>query len=231
MSINYGYFRHRLDATNDPKVQKIIDLLGVEGLGFWWSLVELYGTAYNNSNREDLTVKIHKRVIANTWRKRVDSCDKVLTKLQLSGNLVVTSHDSTYELTIPNFLKYFGSYQKKKQERTLKKRKENKRKEINIKPVNEDVKKVVDYLNNATGKNYKANTDKTKKLITSLLKRDYTFENFTHVIDVKCQEWGKDEKMKNYLRPETLFGSKFESYLNQEKKITEEDVLRMLEEL
>ena len=64
-----------------------------------------------------------------------------------------------------------------------------------------------------------------------MLKRDYTFENFTHVIDVKCQEWGKDEKMKNYLRPETLFGSKFESYLNQEKKITEEDVLRMLEEL
>lgn len=91
--------------------------------------------------------------------------------------------------------------------------------------------KIVDYLNNATGKNYKASTDKTKKLITSLLKRDYTFENFTHVIDVKCQEWGKDEKMKNYLRPETLFGSKFESYLNQEKKITEEDVLRMLEEL
>ena len=35
------------------------------------------------------------------------------------------------------------------------------------------------------------------------------------MVDIKCDEWGKDEKMCKFLRPETLFGTKFESYLNQ----------------
>lgn len=45
------------------------------------------------------------------------------------------------------------------------------------------------------------------------------------VIDKKCREWLKNDEMNCYLRPETLFGSKFESYLNQkEKKITLKDI-------
>ena len=29
-----------------------------------------------------------------------------------------------------------------------------------------------------------------------------------------CEKWKSNEKMKQYLRPQTLFGTKFESYLN-----------------
>ena len=42
----------------------------------------------------------------------------------------------------------------------------------------------------------------------------YTVEDFVAVIDKKCAEWLHDPKMRAYLRPETLFGSKFEGYLN-----------------
>ena len=35
------------------------------------------------------------------------------------------------------------------------------------------------------------------------------------VIDVKTAEWLNDSDMSKYLRPTTLFGAKFESYLNQ----------------
>ena len=38
-------------------------------------------------------------------------------------------------------------------------------------------------------------------------------EDFKAVIDYKVSEW-KGTKMEDYLRPETLFGTKFESYLN-----------------
>ena len=38
-------------------------------------------------------------------------------------------------------------------------------------------------------------------------------------------DWLNDKTMKKYLRPETLFGTKFESYLNQPMKaITTRDI-------
>jgi len=41
----------------------------------------------------------------------------------------------------------------------------------------------------------------------------YKLEDFQTVISKKCAEW-KGTDMEKYLRPETLFGTKFESYLN-----------------
>lgn len=127
--INYGYFRHRFDASQDPKLQALIDDMGIIALGYYYSLLELYGHHYS-SNNNGLEVVIHRRVIANTWRKRVDSCDLVLTKLQLSDLLVYTKHENTYTIAIPNFLKYYGSYKKKKVENALIKEKKIKEKKI-----------------------------------------------------------------------------------------------------
>ena len=42
----------------------------------------------------------------------------------------------------------------------------------------------------------------------------FTVEDFKTVIDKKSLEWMGTEREK-YLRPQTLFGTKFESYLNQ----------------
>lgn len=48
----------------------------------------------------------------------------------------------------------------------------------------------------------------------------FTLDDFKTVIAKKAAEWGKEPEkgqkdMRPYLRPETLFGTKFESYLNQ----------------
>jgi hypothetical protein len=40
------------------------------------------------------------------------------------------------------------------------------------------------------------------------------FDDFKSVIDKKSKEW-LGTNMERYLRPDTLFGTKFESYLNQ----------------
>ena len=73
---------------------------------------------------------------------------------------------------------------------------------------------VVDYLNKKTHSNYKSNTRKTQSLILARLNEGFTEEDFVKVIDNKCKDWlGTD--YEQYLRPETLFGTKFESYLNQ----------------
>lgn len=84
---------------------------------------------------------------------------------------------------------------------------------------------IIEYLNQKTTKNFKSTSQKTRKLIQTRLKEDYTLEDFKKVIDTKTKEWINDKTMSKYLRPETLFGNKFESYLNEviEHKVNEED--------
>lgn len=74
---------------------------------------------------------------------------------------------------------------------------------------------IVGYLNERTGKSFKATSAKTKSVINARLKEGFTVEDFRAVIDKKCDEWLGDPKMEQYLRPETLFGTKFEGYLQQ----------------
>lgn len=78
------------------------------------------------------------------------------------------------------------------------------------------------YLNQITEKRYKF-IDKTKKLLTARFKDGYTIEDFKQVIDVKTAEWKDNPNFSKYLRPETLFGSKFDSYLNQKSKYIRAD--------
>lgn len=77
-------------------------------------------------------------------------------------------------------------------------------------------KEIIDYLNKKTGKQYKYNTQNTIRLINGRLREGFTLEDFKTVIDKKVAEWGNDPKMRRYLRPQTLFSGKFESYLLQE---------------
>ena len=79
----------------------------------------------------------------------------------------------------------------------------------------EDVRYIVEYLNEKAGTRYKANTNSTKKHIVARLNEGFTIDDFKAVIDKKVEQWQDNEKMCKYLRPETLFGSKFEGYLNE----------------
>lgn len=74
---------------------------------------------------------------------------------------------------------------------------------------------VILYLNQQTGKNYKSTTKKNQTVIRARTDEGFSLDDFKRVIDNKVTEW-KGTKMEKYLRPETLFGTKFEGYLNQE---------------
>lgn len=72
---------------------------------------------------------------------------------------------------------------------------------------------VVAYLNEKAGTNYRATSKATARHIEARFNEGYTLQDFYTVIDKKVAEW-KGGEMEKYLRPETLFGSKFEGYLN-----------------
>lgn len=75
-------------------------------------------------------------------------------------------------------------------------------------------KKIIDYLNEQTGKKYKV-TEKWRSLIKARFNEGQTYEDFIKVIDVKTKQWLNDSAMSKYLRPATLFGNKFDDYLNE----------------
>ena len=79
-------------------------------------------------------------------------------------------------------------------------------------------KDIILYLNYKINANYKYTTRKTRDLIKARFNEGFTTEDFKIVIDKKSREWLKDKKMSKFLRPETLFGTKFENYLNQKEE-------------
>lgn len=70
-------------------------------------------------------------------------------------------------------------------------------------------------MNAKTGSAYKSSSKRTRELIRARWNEGFTLEDMKQVIDLKAAEWLHDPYWRKYLRPETLFGTKVESYLNQ----------------
>jgi len=77
------------------------------------------------------------------------------------------------------------------------------------------VAEIVGYLNQRIGRNFKTTTKATARHISARITEGYTLKDFQQVIDSKAEQWENDPNMSRYLRPETLFGPKFEAYLNE----------------
>lgn len=76
---------------------------------------------------------------------------------------------------------------------------------------------ILTYLNQKTNSSFRpCKTNNT--LVRRLLQDNYTYEDLKEVVDFKCSEWINVAEMCQYLRPSTLFGDKFDAYLNAAKK-------------
>ncbi|EJA1923464.1 conserved phage C-terminal domain-containing protein [Staphylococcus pseudintermedius] len=94
-------------------------------------------------------------------------------------------------------------------------------------PTSYPYRDVIDYLNKQTDKQYKPTTKKNQTVIRARTDEGFTLDDFKRVIDNKVAEW-KGTDMEKYLRPETLFGTKFEGYLNQTPKLSGVDQLERM---
>ena len=101
----------------------------------------------------------------------------------------------------------------------------------NISKVNISKEKLIEDiicdLNLVLGTSYKPNSSKTQELIKARLNEGFTLDDFKAVHRKMLRSWGADDKMVKYLRPITLYGIKFEGYLNQKSvttKLTQEGI-------
>jgi len=161
----------------------------------------------------------------------ITSSDKLAIELDLSRQKIRTSLkklESTKEITIETTNKYtritvdrYDFYQddarKATNKLTINQPSNNQQVTTNNNDNNDNnviIKDIVGYLNTVLNSKYKHNTNKTKTAITARINEGYTEDDFKKVIDIKYAEWN-NTTMAKFLRPETLFGTKFESYLNQ----------------
>ena len=78
-------------------------------------------------------------------------------------------------------------------------------------------KAVIDYLNSKTGQSFRSSTKATQQHINARIAEGFTIEDFKRVVDNMWTDW-RGTEWEKYLRPSTLFGSKFENYLNRKPK-------------
>ena len=168
---------------------------------------------------------------------RVADIDKTLSEISSNMSVIFYSHNENvyYELTnwniwqkvekpqaskIPAFIENDESFRLlfgEQSENSRRRVTPNKNRIEQEKNRKEIYSRVVDYLNEKAGTNYKATTKATQEKINARLNEGFNLDDFIVVINNKCDAWLKDVKMCKYLRPETLFGNKFESYLNEKE--------------
>lgn len=163
-------------------------------------------TVYRN-----LKVLAEKEIIEYIKHKGMDLIR--LTEKGKSWNFIESSSEKS-----PNFNNNseknpseFGKKSENNSEKNPTYKDTNIQKDINNKNIYSDA---VEYLNSKAGTKYKSTSKNTTRHIQARINEGYTLEDFKTVIDKKCSEWLNTD-MEKYLCPETLFGSKFEKYLNQ----------------
>jgi uncharacterized phage protein (TIGR02220 family) len=145
--------------------------------------------------------------------KRFEKLEFLTTKSTNRSTLVTLVNWESYQINTKEVTNKVTLAQPTGNQRVTTIEEGNKEKKV----IKEDIySPIINYLNKNADKNYKAIGKKTQSLIDARIKEGFTLDNFYKVIDTKTREWVNTEHDK-YLRPETLFGTKFESYLNQKE--------------
>jgi uncharacterized phage protein (TIGR02220 family) len=158
------------------------------------------------------------RFLAARWRWDVRTVHRFLALLECQQMIVQNVNTKGNTLTLVNFDSYqtlsnaddnADATQSPTKQINVNKRKNNKGVSAAV------FNQIASVLNDATGKHFKATGSALVKGVRARLSEGFTVSDIETVIKSKAAQWGSDDKMSAYLRPETLFGNKFESYLNE----------------
>lgn len=168
-----------------------------------------------------------RKAIGEKYNINEHKVDRILKRLKVEQQIEQQSSSRGRLITILAWSEYQSCKQQNEQqvsnERATSEQQVSTNKNVKeYKNVKEDVycpaeaEQIVAYMNKKWGTNYRPTTRATVSLIQARLNEGFTTEDFIRVIDNQTAEWKHDSKMKKFLRPQTLFSGKFESYLNSE---------------
>ena len=221
MWISYGYLFEQIPILGSERtlVRKIDNLIakkmlkkelvtskkGIKGRFLYISFGEKYFglTEYSNNTKEEIKTK-ETEERKDEAKKPNDKLTSEDTKCQIDINQMTKCHEPNDKLTSHQMTKCH-----------------NKDSSINNTSINNNIlnniySQVINYLNEKANSKYKATSKDNQKHIKARINEGYGFDDFKKVVDNMCSAW-KNTEFENYLRPSTLFGVKFENYLNWKK--------------
>ena len=219
-----GWIKQHRTVLDNPVICKDAEYFAI------WSYLLLSAT----HSKMDVEFKGEKRKLKPgqfiTGRKKIaqkfniseSKVQRVLKRYEIEQQIKQETSSRNRLITVVNWLEYQAPEQLSEQpvnnQRTTSEQPVDTNK--NVKKVkegkndNKDIIYIVEHLNLICKTKYKSTTPKTQTLIKARLGEGFTVDDFKTVIDKKYTSWN-DTNMDKYLRPETLFGTKFEGYLNE----------------
>jgi uncharacterized phage protein (TIGR02220 family) len=180
----------------------------------WETRQEWVVNAQDRSDRARLLrmAKTHNKIytrLVNDGCTGVTRCDyNRLTKVQRSVNDTLTAPLTPAPVPVPDPDPVPDPVPVPKKETTI----------VGQKPRQQiPFKEIIDFFNETTGKDFKHTTNGTKSHIRARWAEGFRLDDFKEVIKEKHFEWSTNPEMEQYVRPQTLFGTKFESYLQAAK--------------
>ena len=163
---------------------------------------------YNGENGQAIKLSVTPNVAKSTYYRIIQYGVDVFPKYIKNYSLVKKRNEI--------IINYIGNKIVEEVNLVEKPVKEKSSRQPQVKPKSNDdlIIEIIDYLNECTGKSYKATSKVATININARLKEGYTKDDFIKVISVKATKW-LNTKFEDYLTPNTLFGNKFESYLNE----------------
>ena len=251
MKNNIDFYQHYANSDQHPKFKMLRVEYGWSGEGKFWALNNRI--AQGEDCCLDISKKYNRAGVANDLDFNLKEFDEFINFLLNDCELILECSIGviTTDVVQETFKRVSVSREKARErkqrsfEKVLKSSGEIEKSSgdqnniVKESKVKELYNRVVDYLNRKTNSNFKSTTKKTIDLINARIKEGFTPEDFKVVIDFKCSQWLKNGEKQEYLRPITLFSSKFEGYLNaaqrkitpiQPKQETQEDIDKELAE-
>lgn len=221
-----GWFKFHRKTFENPIIMKDAETLSV-----WvWLLGNatfderrvLFGGTDRKLRKGELVTTT--KFIANELKINESKVNRILKLLEKEKQIEKQTTSRNTLIYIVNWEKY-QSDEKQNEEQMANERQTSDEQVTTIQESNKDKeekkdthlterKQIIEYLNQKCGTKYRHGSDVAKKHINARLNEGYSIEDFIKVIDKKYKEWHGTEHEK-YLTPETLFGNKFEKYLNQ----------------
>jgi uncharacterized phage protein (TIGR02220 family) len=228
------WFKHLTDSHDDEKLVSLRTKHGLEGYGFWWLLIEIvakqtgktddkFSVAYPVSHWLRLTGVYHHKKFRELTEMLQRLCLIDAQSIDNVGTISELSLKDVLTISIPNLLKYRDEYARKSVQTPDRLPKishldieleTEADKTIVGQPDITPYSEVVEFLNAELKTQYSVKTQAIRKLIHARCQEGHTLEDFKKVITNMKKTWSNDSKMKQYLRPHTLFNGKFSSYLN-----------------
>jgi len=236
------YFKHYSTASDSKLINHLFDEYRHTGYAYWFLLLEL--CSENWDGKGDPKFKFHTRIVRQKLRISHTKLEHFLTKCSTFSDILFQLSENELEIEVPKLAevktsrsviksnkKQLTVYIDKEKDIDKEAKSETKKSRASKKPttplfeveplqLEEDLNAdqtaitILTLLNSVCFRVFRP-TDFNLKFINARLKEKYTLEDFKKVIEYKNKEWSAKPEMKEYLQPSTLFGNKFDQYLNQ----------------